>query len=175
MGSVGYEQPKTSAVKSDDSVVAFTLDKTNKEYSTISEDDKHSILNAHKSDTEFSPFEYQALNIKNDKQSGNISNVDNQNEMLTSQSDTNSTDKKFKPPWKCRKYNMTEQKVIVLEDTNSLTSWLNEVNKTTSCAVVLFYAKWCFFSASVSPIYNAVGRAFSGVPILAFDAYTHNR
>lgn len=85
----------------------------------------------------------------------------------------NTTNKTAEPLWACKKFN-TSQKVVVLSDKNSLIRWLEEINKTMSCAVVLFYAKWCFFSARLAPIYNAAGRAFSGIPILAIDAYTHN-
>jgi hypothetical protein len=86
----------------------------------------------------------------------------------------NSTNKTL-PFWSCVKYNMTQQSVIIVKDKNDLISWLNELNKTMGCAVVLFYAKWCYFSAKLAPMYNAVGRTFSGIPILAMDAYTHNR
>lgn len=87
----------------------------------------------------------------------------------------NSTNKVFQPFWSCVKYNISEQNVIILKDKNSLIWWLDELNKTMGCAVVLFYAKWCYFSSNVAPLYNAIGRAFSGIPILAIDAYTHNR
>lgn len=107
-----------------------------------------------------------------------ISSIDNQtniNSANVSELAANSTNKTMQPFWSCGKYNMTQQNVIVLKDKNSLMWWLDELNKTAGCAVVLFYAKWCYFSTSLAPMYNAVGRAFSGIPILAIDAYTHNR
>ncbi|CAB3987475.1 Prolyl 4-hydroxylase subunit alpha-1 [Paramuricea clavata] len=109
--------------------------------------------------------------------SENVSSVDNQtniNSVNVSELAANSTNKTMQPFWSCAKYNMTQQNVIVLKDKNSLMWWLDELNKTAGCAVVLFYAKWCYFSTSLAPMYNAVGRAFSGIPILAIDAYTHN-
>lgn len=108
----------------------------------------------------------------------NVSNVDNQvrkNSSNASELSSNTTNTTSQPFWSCVKYNMTEQNVIILKNKSSLIWWLDEINKTTSCAVVLFYARWCYFSASLAPMYNAVGRAFSGIPILAIDAYSHNR
>lgn len=104
-----------------------------------------------------------------------VGNQTEQNSSNTSELSSNTTNTTLQPFWSCVKYNMTEQKVVILKDKNSLIWWLDELNKTMSCAVVLFYAKWCYFSASLAPMYNAVGRAFSGIPILAIDAYTHNR
>ena len=90
-------------------------------------------------------------------------------------SEDNSINQTLHPTWSCSRYNLSHQSVIILKNKSSLIWWLDELNKTASCAVVLFYAKWCYFSASLAPIYNAVGRAFSGIPVLAIDAYTHNR
>ena len=108
----------------------------------------------------------------------NVSNIDNQvqkNSSTTSELSPNTTNTTSQPFWSCVKYNMTEQNVIILKNRSSLIWWLDEINKTMSCAVILFYARWCYFSASLAPMYNAVGRAFSGIPILAIDAYSHNR
>lgn len=87
----------------------------------------------------------------------------------------NNSNKSTELLWNCQKFNMTTQSVIILADKSSLEDWLEKINKTRSCAVILFYAKWCFFSARLAPVYNAAGRAFDDVPILALDAYTHNR
>lgn len=83
--------------------------------------------------------------------------------------------KTSQPFWGCTKYNVSNQMVIVVKDRVSLIWWLEEMNRSMSCAIVLFYAKWCYFSAQFAPVFNAVGRAFYGIPILAFDAYNHNR
>lgn len=102
-----------------------------------------------------------------------LTNITSAAENISKPDAGNSTNKTVEPFWSCAKYNITEQNVIILKDKNSLIWWLDELNKTMGCAVVLFYAKWCYFSANLAPAYNAVGRAFSGIPILAIDAYTH--
>ena len=119
-----------------------------------------------------SPKSSESLSLKN---VSSVGNQTEQNSSNTSELSSNTTNTTLQPFWSCVKYNMTEQNVIILKDKNSLIWWLDELNKTMSCAVVLFYAKWCYFSASLAPMYNAVGRAFSGIPVLAIDAYTHNR
>lgn len=37
------------------------------------------------------------------------------------------------------------------------------------CTLVLFYAVWCPFSMKLAPAYNALGRLFPTVPIIAVD------
>lgn len=91
------------------------------------------------------------------------------------ESEGNITKESSEPSWSCERFNLSKESVVMLDDNNNLSSWLEEINRTTSCAVVLFYAKWCYFSAMLAPAYNAVGRAFKGIPILALDAYTYNR
>ena len=113
----------------------------------------------------------------------NQSNEQNESEMelVKAENDTIEEDKgnvtkdTLEPLWSCGKFNLSKQSVVILDDNNSLSSWLEEINRTTSCAVVLFYAKWCYFSAMLAPAYNAAGRAFEGIPLLALDAYTYNR
>uniref|UniRef100_H2Y8E7 Thioredoxin domain-containing protein n=1 Tax=Ciona savignyi TaxID=51511 RepID=H2Y8E7_CIOSA len=40
------------------------------------------------------------------------------------------------------------------------------------CAVVLFYATWCPFSMKMTPHYNALGRLFPTIPIVAVEVET---
>ncbi len=37
------------------------------------------------------------------------------------------------------------------------------------CALVMFYAPWCEFSAHFARKFNALGRTFDGLPVLALD------
>lgn len=50
---------------------------------------------------------------------------------------------------------------------------LEDIVETTSvqncCAVVLFYAPWCTFSVQFARKFNALGRSFDSLPILAVD------
>ncbi|XP_028405097.1 thioredoxin domain-containing protein 15-like [Dendronephthya gigantea] len=144
------------------------FDERSKTISTTNIDHSSDLTNTHEnpedlSSTDSGGTEHGAETVSN------LTDSESQNT-----SDANSTNKMSQQFWSCVTYNISEQKVIILKDKNSLVWWLDELNKTMGCAVVLFYAKWCYFSANLAPLYNAVGRAFSGIPILAIDAYTHN-
>ena len=48
-------------------------------------------------------------------------------------------------------------------------------NATRSrCTVVLFYYPSCVFSSRAAPHFNALGRIFPQIHVLALDAYSHN-
>lgn len=101
----------------------------------------------------------------------------------------NSTEHRFEhvnsttsPKWFCKGRNNTQnndslsQKVIIvnaeelLERINSTTD-----NETDACSVVLFFTLYCPFCAKLAPLYNAVGRVYNNLPILAVDAYKQHR
>ena len=52
----------------------------------------------------------------------------------------------------------------------------NLVNRTTPavCALVLFYAPWCPFSAKAAPHYNALARLYPDLVLIAVDASRHH-
>lgn len=50
-----------------------------------------------------------------------------------------------------------------------LDSILENKTYTNCCVVVMFFAPWCEFSAQFARKFNAVGRAFNGLPVLAVD------
>lgn len=41
------------------------------------------------------------------------------------------------------------------------------------CAIVMFYAPWCDFSVRFARRFNALGRTFEGLPVLAVDFSVH--
>jgi len=45
---------------------------------------------------------------------------------------------------------------------------------SSQCSLVLFYYPWCTFSAKAAPHFNAIGRLFPGIHVLALDAYSNN-
>lgn len=65
-----------------------------------------------------------------------------------------------------------EQRVIIVK-ADELFQWINTTvdNETDSCAIVLFYTEYCPFCAKLAPLYNALGRVYNNLPILAVDAY----
>ena len=42
------------------------------------------------------------------------------------------------------------------------------------CVVLLFYYPWCIFSAKAAPHFNALGRIYPQLEVMALDAYAHN-
>ena len=46
---------------------------------------------------------------------------------------------------------------------------LENPSTANCCAVVMFYAPWCEFSAQFARKFNAIGRTFDGLPTLAVD------
>lgn len=44
-----------------------------------------------------------------------------------------------------------------------------------NCTLVMFYYKWCPFSAKYAKHYNALGRVYPQFNVLAIDAYGLNR
>ena len=69
-----------------------------------------------------------------------------------------------------------EQRVIIVK-ADELMQWINttEDNETDTCAVVLFYTEYCPFCAKLAPLYNALGRVYNNLPVLAVDAYKQHR
>ena len=46
---------------------------------------------------------------------------------------------------------------------------LENVSIQNCCAIVMFYAQWCEFSTQFGRKFNALGRTFAGLPVLAVD------
>ena len=58
---------------------------------------------------------------------------------------------------------------VVLVTPRKLENILEVHNVPNCCAVVLFYAPWCAFSVQFARKFNALGRSFENLPILAVD------
>ena len=57
----------------------------------------------------------------------------------------------------------------VLVTPHQLESIVENTTVQNCCAVVLFYAPWCTFSVQFARKFNALGRSFNSLPILAVD------
>lgn len=87
------------------------------------------------------------------------------------------------PKWFCRgrnnsQSNDTLQSKVLIVDAEELLNWINTTddnNETDTCAVVLFFTQYCPFCAKLAPMYNALGRVYNNLPILAIDAYKQHR
>ena len=69
-----------------------------------------------------------------------------------------------------------QQKVVIV-NSEELLKLINATtdNETDSCAVALFFTQYCPFCAKLAPLYNALGRVYNSLPILAIDAYKQHR
>ncbi|XP_068706369.1 thioredoxin domain-containing protein 15-like isoform X1 [Montipora foliosa] len=82
------------------------------------------------------------------------------------------------PKWSCKGRNNSQnndtinQKVVIVHS-DELLQQINssENNETDPCAIVLFYTNYCPFSAKLAPLYNALGRVYNNLPVLAIDAH----
>nr|CAB3267393.1 thioredoxin domain-containing protein 15-like [Phallusia mammillata] len=63
--------------------------------------------------------------------------------------------------------NPTYPEVILMNSTQLLMHLGNQTSGI--CTLVLFYAVWCPFSMQMAPAYNALGRLFPTVPIVAVN------
>ena len=86
------------------------------------------------------------------------------------------------PKWFCKgrnnsQSNETLQQKVAIVNSEQLLKLINATtdNDTDSCAVVLFFTQYCPFCAKLAPLYNALGRVYNKLPILAIDAYKQHR
>lgn len=86
------------------------------------------------------------------------------------------------PKWFCKGRNNSQsndslQQKVVIVNSEELLKLINATtdNETDACAVVLFFTQYCPFCAKLAPMYNALGRVYNNLPILAIDAYKQHR
>ena len=86
------------------------------------------------------------------------------------------------PKWFCRGRNNSQTNdslahEVMIVNSEELLKWINTTaeNETDACAVVLFFTQYCPFCAKLAPMYNALGRVYNNLPILAIDAYKQHR
>lgn len=86
------------------------------------------------------------------------------------------------PKWFCKGLNGSQSNTsiynrVVIVNSDELLRQINSSNdnETDSCAIVLFYTNYCPFSAKLAPLYNALGRVYDNLPVLAIDAYRQHR
>ena len=111
------------------------------------------------------------------KEQENLNSTDHARNTTSSDNSTNAEPRQ--PKWLCSGRKMpenTSNTVLITDDVVAL-NWINGTvaNATGRCTLVLFYARFCTFCANMAPLYNALGRAVSDIPIIALDAYTHTR
>lgn len=113
----------------------------------------------------------------------NASQVENSTKNKLNDETVNSTSANSGlPKWFCKgrnnsQSNETLQQKVVIVNSEQLLKLINTTtdNDTDSCAVVLFFTQYCPFCAKLAPLYNALGRVYTNLPILAIDAYKQHR
>lgn len=60
--------------------------------------------------------------------------------------------------------------VLIINNETTLGHLISAMNRTKVCGLLLFYSPYCEFCTALAPLYNAVGRSFSDILIMAADA-----
>lgn len=86
------------------------------------------------------------------------------------------------PKWFCKGLNDSQSNTsiynrVVIVNSDELLRKINSSNdnESDSCAIVLFYTNYCPFCAKLAPLYNALGRVYGNLPVLAIDAHKQHR
>ncbi|PVD37841.1 hypothetical protein C0Q70_00443 [Pomacea canaliculata] len=107
------------------------------------------------------------------KVSTKIAQNANTSGLLDKEQNKNASDSSKKTKFQCLGRNVTENvtaTVRVVNSTELLEMLSFEQNHTHSdCVLVMFFAPWCHFCAATAPHYNALGRAFLQLDVLAVD------
>ena len=94
-----------------------------------------------------------------------------------SSSPTNGTDETSKKIV-CKGKNLTEAnmtaEVQIINSTELIKKLSSRNSSDSNCVVVMFYAPFCMFSAQTAPHYNALGRVYPQLDILAIDAFKYS-
>ncbi|CAD5118322.1 DgyrCDS7035 [Dimorphilus gyrociliatus] len=78
---------------------------------------------------------------------------------------------------KCNPKNITDflnARTQVLNSSQSINTFSMNNRSGDVCVVVMFYANWCRFSAKAAPHYNALGRLFYNLDVVAIDGVHFN-
>ncbi|KAK7491239.1 hypothetical protein BaRGS_00017510 [Batillaria attramentaria] len=113
--------------------------------------------------------------VEKSSNSSDVANKSSANSSEATEKDEskNTTDSSKKTKFHCVGKNVTENTTALVRVVNStvLLELLSfDKNQSVSdCVLVMFYAPWCHFCAATAPHYNALGRAFPQLDVLAVD------
>lgn len=72
--------------------------------------------------------------------------------------------------WPCKAFNITETPAtVVLNNETDYTDILAKMNTTHGCGLLLFYSPYCEFCTNFAPLYNAIGRSYPELAVMAVD------
>lgn len=101
--------------------------------------------------------------------------VDNVSTEETIEIKTDDSEEQKISPYPCTDYRNLPDSILsnpssVLNITSEeLNGILQDESVANRCAIVYFYASWSYYSCEYAYQYNALGRAFNSLPILAVD------
>ena len=84
--------------------------------------------------------------------------------------DTNTTEK-VKHRWNCKPFNISSNSsTLIMSNDTKISEFFSQMNKSNGCALLLFYSPYCQFCADMASLYNAVGRLYDNIAVVAIDA-----
>ena len=72
--------------------------------------------------------------------------------------------------WPCKSFNITSNaSTVILNNETEYTSIFARMNSTHGCGLLLFYSPHCEFCTKLAPLYNALGRAYPDLAVMAVN------
>ena len=72
--------------------------------------------------------------------------------------------------WPCKSFNITANaSTVILNNETEYTSIFARMNSTHGCGLLLFYSPHCEFCTKLAPLYNALGRAYPDLAVMAVN------
>ena len=72
--------------------------------------------------------------------------------------------------WPCKSFNITANaSTVILNNETEYTSIFARMNSTHGCGLLLFYSPHCEFCTKLAPMYNALGRAYPDLAVMAIN------
>ena len=139
----------------------------NSNVANFKEDPELSVGNA----SEGKGQENSATIFSEDGKSGEIVENLQQNNISSNISlDTNTTEK-VKHRWNCKPFNISSNSSThIMSNDTKISEFFSQMNKSNGCALLLFYSPYCQFCADMASLYNAVGRLYDNIAVVAIDA-----
>ena len=134
------------------------------------------VINGNDSDKNASDDEVSDANI-NSTDTANSTDTGNSTDTTNSTREANAT---VATPWVAQTRIVNASELLELV-TSKIAEPIKEDNNSTNttseghCVFVMFYAPWCKFSAASAPHFNAIGRAFADIDVIAVDAFQFRR
>jgi len=90
----------------------------------------------------------------------------------TAQGNSNDTSSVPSHRWPCKRFNISSDSITYLVPNDTVyTEILARMNTTHGCGLLLFYSPYCEFCTNFAPLYNAIGRSYPDLAVMAFDAH----